>query len=474
MESNAAVAAQAPAAAGSSDRQRWLMLTVLLAGQFMALLGVTIVNVATPSIQRDLHASGSMLQLVVAGYTLSYAMFLITGARLGELYGRRRIFLVGLVGFTVASLLCGLAPTAGVLVAARLVQGAGAALVMPQIMSTIQTEFTGAARAKALSAYAAVIAVGGVLGMVAGGLLVTANLLDSGWRPVFLVNVPIGLVVAALVPRLVPADVPAGGRRLDLIGLVISVPAVCLLVLPLVLGQEQQWPAWTLVSLAAGAALAVSFGLVERRIEQPLMNLAVLRVPGVTSGLITLATNMVAYGGFLFALPLYLQGQLGDSALRTGLIFAPAGILSGLCGYHWRRLPARSHHLLVPIGFTVGSLGYLVTALVCLGRPSGLAVAASMVVFAVGFGLAFSPLMAHTLVNVPAEAAADASGLLTTTLQLGQVIGVAIFGDLYLSLAADALTTTLSWAAGLTLIGALVSIALARTAWRATRRQQPQ
>ena len=195
----------------TAARGRWLMLIVLLAGQFMALLDVTIVNVAMPTIGRSLHASGAELQLVVAGYTVSYAMLLITGARMGDLYGRRRMFLAGVALFTTASLICGIAPSIGVLIAARFVQGAGAAAMMPQIMSVIQVRFDGAARARALSAYTAVLSSGFVAGQVIGGVLVTANLFGEAWRPVFLVNVPIGLAVLALVPWAVPRDVPGRG-----------------------------------------------------------------------------------------------------------------------------------------------------------------------------------------------------------------------------------------------------------------------
>src|SRR5215469_5744327 len=205
------------AVGGARDRARWVMLIVLLCGQFMALLDVTIVNVAMPTIGRSLHASGAELQLVIAGYTVSYAMLLITGARLGDLIGRRRMFLLGVAGFSLASLACGLAPGIGVLIAARFVQGAAAAAMMPQIMTVIQVRFDGAARARALSAYAVVLSSGFVAGQVIGGVLVTANLFGEAWRPVFLVNVPIGLAVLALVPRVVPADAPARGRQLDLV-----------------------------------------------------------------------------------------------------------------------------------------------------------------------------------------------------------------------------------------------------------------
>src|ERR1700759_4705644 len=228
----------ASGAEAGPGRRRWAMLALLLAGQFMALLGVTFVNVAMPTIGRSLHASGAELQLVVAGYTVSYAMMLITGARLGDLYGRRRVFLAGVAVFTLASLTCGIAPGIGVLIGARFVQGAGAAAMMPQIMSVIQVRFSGAARARALTAYTAVLSSGFVAGQVVGGGLVTANLFGQSWRPVFLVNVPIGLAVLALVPLVMPADEPGQHRRrLDLTGLAIAVPAVFLGVLPLMLGH---------------------------------------------------------------------------------------------------------------------------------------------------------------------------------------------------------------------------------------------
>src|SRR6266536_127588 len=206
-----AAEATIPAASDSADRRRWLMLAVLITGQFMALLDVTIVNVAIPTIHAKLNASGAAIQLVVAGYTITYAMLLITGARLGDLRGHRNVFLAGLATFTIASLACGLAPNTGALVSARFVQGTGAALMVPQILSVIQRQFSGAARTRALGVYAATLASGAVVGQVIGGVLVSANLFGASWRPVFLVNVPVGLAAALLVPRLVPADHVPGG-----------------------------------------------------------------------------------------------------------------------------------------------------------------------------------------------------------------------------------------------------------------------
>ena len=480
--------AMSPAVADPKDAgARWLMLVVLLAGQFMALLDVTIVNVAMPTIGRSLHASGAELQLVIAGYLVSYAMLLITGARLGDLLGRRRVFLLGLGTFTLASLACGLAPDIGVLIAARFVQGAGAAAMMPQIMSVIQVRFDGAARARALSAYTAVLSSGFVVGQVVGGALVTADLFGSGWRPVFLVNVPIGLAVLALAPRLVPRDEPSGQRRLDLPGLSVAVPAVFLFVLPLMLGHQERWPAWTFACMALGGALAVVFLRTERAVAaaggDPLLRLSVLRSPGLLAGLGAILLLMTPYGGFLFGFAIHLQAGLGDDALRAGLVFAPCAVAFGLCGYFWRRLPARWHPFLTPAGCLAGAAGYLgVAATLHSGGSGGLLLQACLVTAGAGLALAFSPLITHALVKVPMTSAADASGLLTTAIQLGQAVGVAAFGSLYLTLDTDgagsrpvsaisghAISVTLCWVALATAFGVLAAIPLTRTVLAARR-----
>jgi len=442
--------------AAGAARGRWLMLIVLLAGQFMALLDVTIVNVAMATIGRSLHASGAELQLVVAGYTVSYAMMLITGARMGDLYGRRRMFLIGVLVFTVASLICGVAPGIEILVAARFVQGVGAAAMMPQIMSVIQVRFSGAARARALSAYTAVLSSGFVAGQVIGGVLVTANLFGQSWRPVFLVNVPIGLAVLALVPLVVPRDVPGRGRKLDLAGLAVAVPAVFLVVLPLMLGHQEDWPAWVFACIACGVA------------------------PGLVPGLAAVAVLMITYGGFLFSFALHLQSGLGDSALRAGLTFAPCAVVFGLCGYFWRRLPSGLHHLLAPLGCLVAVAGYACVALVLhSGGRGGVPLQLALIVTGAALALGFSPLVTHALVRVPLARAADASGLLTTTIQLGQAVGVAAFGSLFLTLdsgapvragvsavsavSGHALAVTFGWLAAAMVLGVLAGIPLART-----------
>src|SRR5690349_388427 len=430
----------------------WLMLAVLLLGQFMCIIDVLVTNVAMPSIAASLHASGASLQLVVGGYTIAYAMLLITGARLGDRYGRRRTYLAGVLIFTAASLACALAPDSQALIAFRLVQGAGAAVLVPQVFSIIQLNFTGPARARALSAYAAVISAGAVTGLVLGGVVVTADLFGTGWRPVFAINVPIGIVLAAAVPRLVPPDAPVGRtKNLDLAGLGAAACAVLLIVLPLVLGREEGWPAWGFGGIAAGVVLAVGFVLIERRVAarggDPLLNLAVLRAPALPSGLVTLAATQFAYGGLLFAYTLYLQAGLGESALRAGLSYLPFAAVFGLAGYNWRRLPAAARRLLIPAGLTVGILAYLALAAALHAGFTALTWT-GLAAVGLGLGLSVSPLLTQSLTHVPAARAADASGLLTTTVQLGQLLGVAAIGSLYLSYAGSASAPTSGSALG--------------------------
>ncbi|MFD3522500.1 MFS transporter [Streptomyces sp. NPDC058653] len=426
--------------AGGTDRRPGLLLGVVLAAQFMALLDNFIVNVAAPTIRTELDASGSGLQLVIAGYTISYAVLLITGSRIGELLGHRRAYLGGLAVFTAASLACGLAADTGQLIAFRLVQGAGAALMIPQVLSLIQRDFTGERRMPALGAYAAVLATGAASGQVAGGLLVAADLFGAGWRPVFLVNVPVGLALLVLGARVLPDDRPVAARRtrgLDLPGLVLLAGAVSLFTVPLVLGQEQDWPLWTWLSLGAAAVSFGSFLAYESRLARhggvPLIAPRVLRIPGMGTAVVRIMAVMAVNAGFLFIFTLHFQGGLGHSALRTGLTFAPGALLFGAVGLTWRRYPARVQRRLIPAGFVLTALSTAAFGLVLRdGGDGGVWMYAAQLVMGAGLALGFSPTLTGALADVRKEDAADASGLLVTVTQLGQVIGVAVFGTLFL------------------------------------------
>ena len=461
------------------------MLAILVMGQFMALLDATIVNVAIPSIRAHLHASGAGLQLVVAGYTVAYAMLLITGARLGSLVGHKRLFITGLVTFTTASFLCGIAPTTGALIASRVLQGIGAAAMVPQTLSIIQKRFTGASRTRAFSVYGAALSIGGVTGQILGGILVDLNIGHTAWRAVFFVNVPVGVLAVILATRKLPADDAVQGRvrdGIDVIGLLLGSGAVLLLVLPLVLGRQEGWPVWTFVAIGCGVVLAVLFVLAERWVAarggRPLLDLEVVRSPGLPSALIALAAGMVAYGAFLFVFAFHLQGGLGESPLRAGLTFAPAGAGFGLVGFFWRRLPTTWHPSLPIVGFAGAAAGYFLVGIgLHDGSRGGVWLVPLMLVLGAFMGAAFSPLLAHGLLRVPPARAGDASGLLTTVLQLSIVLGVTVFGDLFLSLSthlrphasATAFGTVLLALCAVSVAGLLGAVPLSRSVRRALR-----
>ena len=444
------------------------LLAIVLIGQFMAILDVSVVNVAAPTIRTDLGSSGAGLQLVIAGYTISYAVLLVTGARLGDLAGHRRMFQLGLALFTAASLACGLAWSTGALVGFRLLQGAGAALMVPQVLSLIQRTFGGAGRARALSIYATVIAGGAVVGQVVGGVLVSADLFGTQWRPVFLVNVPIGIALLAAGSRWLPGDRGEPGRRLDPLGVTTLSAAVLAFVVPLVLGHEQDWPLWGWVMLAASVALFGVFALVQRRVAlaggSPLVPGRLLRAPGVIPAALAIFAMMATYAGFLFSLALHLQGGLGFSALRAGLTFIPGAAGFAVVSLNWRRLPAAWHRGMVAAGLVLAAIGYAGLALVMRdGGTGGLGLLVTLGVVGVGLGAAFSPLMTRALSAVPVTDAADASGALATVVQLAQVVGVATFGTLFLSLVTEPTVVASAHAYAITAL-ALGAVALVAAA----------
>jgi MFS family permease len=444
----------------------------------MAVLDATIVNIAVPSMHADLHASGAGLQLIVAGYTIAYAVLLVTGARLGDILGHRRMFRAGVLLFTLTSLGCGLAPSAGLLIGLRFAQGVGAAVMIPQVLSLIQRTYTSPGpRARAMSLYATVISGGAVLGQVIGGLLISADLFGSTWRPIFLVNVPVGMAVLAF-SRQLPDGRDLSGRALDLPGLAVLTPAVLALVLPLVLGQPLGWPAWGWALLAVSAAGFVMLALVEHRVGarggQPILPRALLGLPGVAAGIGGLFVTMVVFGGWLFGFALELQDGLGDSALRAGLTFAPAAVAFALVSLNWQRVPARYHAGLAVTGLVLNGAGLLVLGLLLRsGGTGGGWVYVAAAVAGAGMAGTFGPLMTRVLSRVPVAIAADASGVIVTVNQLGIVVGVATFGTLYLNLAgrlpvrmSDAFTLSSAHAylvtsaalAGLSLAGAMLAM----------------
>ncbi|MFJ3760925.1 MFS transporter [Streptomyces sp. NPDC090080] len=427
--------------APSVDGPPRLLLAVVLAALFMAVLDVFIVNVAAPTIGSDLHASGADLQLVVAGYAITYSVLLITGARLGDRLGHGRVHLAGLVLFTAASLACGLAQGTTELIVFRLVQGAGSAVMIPQVLSIIQRTFGGEARIRALGAYSAVLAVGAAAGQIIGGVLVGADLFGTGWRPVFLVNVPVGAVLLVLGRRVLPRDTGSGPERargLDLPGLVLLGAAVSLLTVPLVLGQEEDWPLWSWLSLAAVVVVFALFCAYEVRLARrggaPIVAPRVLRHPGMGLAVLRILAVMAVNAGLLFTLTLHVQTGLGYGAQRAGLTFAPTAVVFGAVALTWRGWPASWQRALTPAGFALTALSVAGVGLVLRdGGDGGAWLYLAYAGVGAGLALAFSPTLTGALATVRPEDAADASGLLATVTQLGQLMGVAAFGTLFLN-----------------------------------------
>jgi MFS family permease len=420
-----------------------LFIGAILAGQFMANMDTAIINVATPSIGKTLHASGAELQLTVSVYVLATAMLLITGARLGTLYGYRRIFLIGLATFTLASLACGVAPNVLTLIVARIVQGFGAALLVAQVISGIQRTLTGHARTKAIGTYTLTLSLAAVVGQILGGWLITENLFGLAWRPLFLINVPIGIVLFALALVAMPRDEKLDGPRpaLDLLGVALLGGSMLLMVFPLTVGREMQWPPWTFASLLASVAGTAAFFLWQRRLgrlkRSPLLNLGLFREPGVVPGLATQMLARVTYFTLLFVLALYVQNGLGESALVSGLSLIFWVLAYGVAGPIYPRLPHGIAILCGSVGALITATSFGATALAAAFHAGNTWLLTLLLgAGGFGFGLLQTALTTQLTSAIPKERAPDLSGVIATTVPLCAVIGIATYGSVYIEIAA--------------------------------------
>jgi EmrB/QacA subfamily drug resistance transporter len=415
-------------------------LPILLMGTFMAALDAAIANVAGPRIEMDLRISGTTLVLALSGYTLSYAMLLITGARLGDEHGHRRLFLGGLAGFTAASLACGVAPDGAVLIAARVVQGASCAMMTPQVATIIQLRFHGARRARALGLFATVLSVGVVSGQVLGGLLVSADVLGLSWRAVFLVNVPIGIALLLAGRTSLPFTKAPVRRRLDVGGVALCAAALLLILLPLLIGREQGWPPWSFVSIAGGLAIAMLaawyFRWLSQREASPLLDPQIFSDGAFATALGSLFTSTVAWGGFLIAFTLYLQDGLHYSAVHSGLAFIPYGAGFAAASLIHSHLPASVRPWLPVLGLTLAGVAYAALGFVDHTTWQPISSELLLALAGGGYGAGFSPVMTAALASVPPQRARDASGIMTTAIQVSYAVGLTALGSLFLGRAA--------------------------------------
>jgi EmrB/QacA subfamily drug resistance transporter len=422
----------------------------------MAGFDIWAVNVAAPSLQRDLHVSDAALQLIVGGYAFMYASGMVTGGRLGDLFGYKRLFLVGVVTFALASLACGLAPSSGALVAFRLVQGLTGAVMVPQVVALITASFPARERSRALGWYGATMGLGFVSGQILGGGLIQANILGLGWRAIFLVNVPVGVVGVIVASIVVPQARGQRRPRLDPLGAVGVSGSLALALVPLTLGSDEGWPVWTWVSLAAALpVLAVTLAW-ERRLTrrggEPLLDLALFRDRAFSAGLVLNFVAIFFFGSFMFVLTLLLQSGLGLSPLHAGIVNLPlaltfiAGTLLG------PKLAARLGPRSITVGASFATLGTVALALIAMhagGQLTGWETAPATALIGIGQGLTVPSLMSAVLAHIRPERAGAAAGVLTTTQQFAVASGVAVLGAVFYEVIGGA-PTRASFVSGLT------------------------
>jgi EmrB/QacA subfamily drug resistance transporter len=416
---------------------RWWALAVTVSAVLVDMVDNQIVAVALPTIARQLHTGEAALQWISAGYALGFALTLITGGRLGDRYGRKRLFVLGMTVFTTASVVAGLAPQVGVLIAARIAQGIGSGLMVPQVLSFIHAEFDEHERPKAMTIYAAAFPVGGMAGPLLGGLLTEADLFGSGWRAIFLVNLPVGVLALTGALLTMPARPRTGGQRIDPVGLGLLTAGLFAIFFPLVQGRELGWPAWSIALMVAGVALLGLFAQQQRALARrggdPLIALDLLRNRSLAAGQAVLFAVNTAIGVF-FVLTLHLQLGLGFSPLEAASTFLPAtlGIVAGNVAamqlaprFGWAFPAAAIVVLLV-------SLASIAVLIVRLGDAlTAWSLLAPVVGFGLGMGAVLNALFTTSMSQIRPDQAGSASGAVNTTVQLGTATGIALSGTVF-------------------------------------------
>ncbi len=422
-------------------RTRWLALIVLCLGDLMIVLDTTIVNVALPSIRTDLGFSATSLAWVVNAYLLTFGGFLLLGGRLGDLFGHRRLFLIGVSLFTLASVACGLATTQGLLVAARAVQGLGGAVVSAVALSLIMNLFTEPAeRAKAMGVFGFVLSGGGTLGVLLGGALTDA----FSWHWIFLVNVPIGIAVYILSLRLVPATGGSAGGRLDVAGAVTVTASLMLAVYAIVNGNQEGWTSAQTLGLLVGAAgLMAAFLTIEARVSAPLVPLGLFRLRNLATANVVGVLWSAAMFAWFFISALYLQEVLGYTPLEVGLAFLPATLIMGAFSISLSAKLIMRFGIKTPLatGLLLAALGLLLFVRAPVDGNFVVDVIPSMILLGCGAGMAFNPVLLAAMSDVAPEQSGLASGIVNTSFMMGGALGLAILASLAAS-RTDSLTSS--------------------------------
>lgn len=432
------------------DRRRWFALAIVMTAAFMDLVDVTIVNVAIPSIQREAGASFSQIQWITAGYALAFAAGLITGGRLGDIHGRKRLFLVGIGGFTLASALCGFAANPQMLVASRILQGGMAAMMVPQVLSIVHATFPAHERGKVFGLFGAVVGLGAVSGPLLGALLTEWDLFGLGWRPIFLINLPVGIAGLVLGRRFITESKAPRAMKLDLVGAALVTLGLLMLLYPLTRGRELGWPLWGHLSMAGALGVFGALVAYEKRKTRidgsPLIELSLFRVKSFAAGIAVQTVFGVGLGIFFLVWTLYMQFGLGWSPLRAGLTGVPFSIaVSVAAGMSVQKLVPRFGRKVLQAGALVMGAGVLIY--IWESGRYGLAItswqmALPLVVMGAGMGLIVAPLTDAVLSEVPKEHAGSASGLINTVQQMGNALGLGLVSVVFFGAMGDRLAAS--------------------------------
>ncbi|WP_220139953.1 MFS transporter [Nocardia huaxiensis] len=423
----------------TGDPNRWRALPVILSAMFMAMFDYFVVNVAASSLQHDLHAGEAALELIVGGYGFAYASGLITGGRLGDKYGHRRMFVLGMLAFAAASLLCGLATSAWALVGFRVLQGATAAMLIPQMLALINTMFPPAERPRAMAAFGATVGIGAVSGQVLGGVLLHIDLFGWGWRTIFLVNLPIGLAAALLAAAWLPRHEIARRPKFDPIGALGISLALAMILVPVTLGRTAGWPLWIWATMAAAAPVLLLTLRYERALArrggEPVLDLDLVRTRVFGAGMVISGGYLAFFAGFMLCLTLLLQNGLGLSPLHAGLVFAPLGLAFATSSILSRRVAERIGNRVMVLGASVSITGLLLTLAAILLLGSDITAAAlipGMIIVGAGNGLSIPSALGAVLSSgIPTHQAGMAAGVLTTAQQFGNAVGATVLGTIY-------------------------------------------
>ncbi|MEU7556534.1 MFS transporter [Streptomyces sp. NPDC044571] len=456
--------------------RRWAAAVVMMAAALMDLLDVTIVNVAIPSIGRDLHASPSALQWLVSAYLLGFAATLIVSGHLGDRYGRKALFLAGTAGFGLASLGCGIAQSPGQLITARAVQGMMAALLMPQVLGSFRTLFHGRERGAVFGMYGAVAGFASAVGLLLGGLLTDADLFGWGWRSIFLVNVPVAAAACLAGALLVPVTRERGAGRPDIAGSIALAGGLVAVVLPLVQGEANDWPLWGWLCLGAGVLSVIGLGLIEARrrgTTVPLLPARAFTLPAFSVGLAVQLLFSVGMQGFFLIFAIWLQGGQGYTPMQAGVLtiaFSAGSFLTapaaGSLAVRFGRTVLAAGALLMAGGFA--GIWYAASGATA-GHAGAWPLVPGLVVAGAGLGFLVVPLVNVVLSAVPADIAGGASGIFSTAQQFGGALGAAVIGSVFFGALPDggpthALTTAMPWVSAGFLLSAALCLALPRTA----------